>query len=79
MAADRASPIVGWKAEQPPKHKPVVLLIGRLRPNEKSLHHLLTRRGVSSYHVRPDGAVAPLSPRPIRAGFRPLGMVYVQK
>lgn len=41
--------------------------------------YLLTRHGVSPRHVRRDGSIVPLSPRPIHAGFRPLGMVYVQK
>lgn len=47
-------------------------------PSGRTLY-LLTRRGVSPYRVKPDGSIVPLPPRPIRAGFRPLGMVYVQK
>jgi len=41
--------------------------------------YLLTGNGVRPFRVKSDGSVAPLSPRSIRAGREPLGMVYAQK
>lgn len=47
-------------------------------PSGRTLY-LLTRSGISPFRVRQNGSIVPLSPRPVRAGVRPLGMVYVPK
>lgn len=41
--------------------------------------YLLTDNGVRPFRIRPDGSVTSLSPRSIRAGHGPLGVVCVQR